>query len=269
VNTASIAAVPAHLEREEPGWIASALFALAIHVLLLAVLFFGVRWQSRAPDAVSVELWLPPTAPVERVEPRPEPPVARPEPPPVPKSEPRPEPKPDIAVQEKPKPKPKPKPVPEIKNEPKPVAKPVPKPEAKPRDEEMQKRLREELQREQASVKADLERRALQDLLARDANAAQQAALAKGRAGYADKIKIKIKGNINLPQEIKGNPEAVFEVVQLPTGEVLSAKLKRSSGHRAYDEAVERAILKSSPLPRPDRTELFERTLVLTFRPLD
>ena len=35
----------------------------------------------------------------------------------------------------------------------------------------------------------------------------------------------------------------------------------------AYDTAVERAILKSSPLPKPDKGELFERELILTFRP--
>ena len=37
----------------------------------------------------------------------------------------------------------------------------------------------------------------------------------------------------------------------------------------AYDEAVQRAILKSSPLPRPDRPEQFQRALTLRFRPLD
>jgi colicin import membrane protein len=38
---------------------------------------------------------------------------------------------------------------------------------------------------------------------------------------------------------------------------------------RAYDEAVQRAILKSSPLPRPDNPDLFRRNLTLKFRPLD
>jgi hypothetical protein len=32
---------------------------------------------------------------------------------------------------------------------------------------------------------------------------------------------------------------------------------------------VERAILKSSPLPKPDKGELFQRELILTFRPQD
>ena len=70
-----------------------------------------------------------------------------------------------------------------------------------------------------------------------------------------------------LPPEIKGNPEAIFDVVQLPTGEVLSAKLRKSSGHEAYDQAVERAILKSSPLPRAERPDQFRRELQLKFRP--
>ena len=46
-----------------------------------------------------------------------------------------------------------------------------------------------------------------------------------------------------LPPDIPGNPEAIFDVVQLPTGEVMSAKLRKSSGYQAYDAAVERAIL--------------------------
>jgi len=59
----------------------------------------------------------------------------------------------------------------------------------------------------------------------------------------------------------------IFDVVQLPTGEVLSARLRKSSGNKAYDDAVERAILKSSPLPRPDRPDQFRRELQLKFRP--
>ena len=37
----------------------------------------------------------------------------------------------------------------------------------------------------------------------------------------------------------------------------------------AYDEAVQRAILKSSPLPKPESAEMFRRSLTLKFRPLD
>ena len=72
-----------------------------------------------------------------------------------------------------------------------------------------------------------------------------------------------------LPPDLAGNPEAIFEVVQLPTGEIIEATLRKSSGSRAYDDAVQRAIIKSSPLPRPDRPDHFHRTLTLKFRPLD
>jgi colicin import membrane protein len=37
----------------------------------------------------------------------------------------------------------------------------------------------------------------------------------------------------------------------LPTGEVLSVRVTQSSGNVAYDDAVMRAIEKSSPLPLP------------------
>ena len=72
-----------------------------------------------------------------------------------------------------------------------------------------------------------------------------------------------------LPPDIAGNPEAIFDVVQLPTGEIIDATLRKSSGVRAYDDAVQRAIMKSSPLPRADPPDLFQRTLTLKFRPQD
>jgi colicin import membrane protein len=74
---------------------------------------------------------------------------------------------------------------------------------------------------------------------------------------------------VTLPPDLNGNPEAIFDLVQLPTGEIIDVQLVKSSGVRAYDEAVQRAILKSSPLPRPDSPDMFRRTLTLKFRPLD
>jgi colicin import membrane protein len=98
-----------------------------------------------------------------------------------------------------------------------------------------------------------------------------QHAAAKNRAAdeYFGKIKAKIRSNIVNPEGLVGNPEAVFDVVQLPSGEILSAKLKKSSGNPAYDMAVERAILKSSPLPKPGQPDLFARDMVLRWKPLD
>ncbi len=72
-----------------------------------------------------------------------------------------------------------------------------------------------------------------------------------------------------VPPEVKGNPEAVFDVTQLPSGEIVTVRLKRSSGHGALDAAIERAILKSNPLPKPEPADLFSRSLELRFRPLE
>ncbi|HAY09997.1 MAG TPA: TonB C-terminal domain-containing protein, partial [Thauera sp.] len=85
---------------------------------------------------------------------------------------------------------------------------------------------------------------------------------------YRAAIAAKVRGNLLRPPGLIGNPEAVFEVDQLPSGEVLNVRLKRSSGVPALDDAIERAIRRSSPLPLPDNRSLFQRSLELKFRPL-
>jgi len=84
-----------------------------------------------------------------------------------------------------------------------------------------------------------------------------------------DKVRGKIRGNIALPPGIQGNPEAEFEVTQLPSGDILDVKIRRSSGNAALDAAVERAIRRSSPLPKPPQAELFDRLLKIPYRPRD
>jgi len=122
---------------------------------------------------------------------------------------------------------------------------------------------RERQGREAEALKAQAERE--------QAAAARAADVAKSRANadYIRRIQAKIKGYVVVPPEVAGNPEAIFEVVQLPTGEIIDAQLRKSSGNRAYDDAVHRAIIKASPLPRPDSPDLFQRSLTLKFRPLD
>lgn len=252
--------------RREEDLTPAIVLAIAVHVLLVAALMLGVRWQSRAPDVVTVELWQPPPPPPPQVAPEPPKPAPVVQPAPQPKPEPRLE-KPDIAIKEPPKPKPKPKPVPEPKPQPapRPVPEPAPPPPLPPDDRLAQQLLREELAREQQLLAADRERQAISAQMSRDAAAARNRAMDT----YASKIRSKVRGNIVLPPDIQGDPEALILVTQLPTGEVLQAKLVISSGHAAYDNAVLRAILKSSPLPKPDSPALFQRELKLTFRPKD
>ena len=94
-------------------------------------------------------------------------------------------------------------------------------------------------------------------------------ASSRGKDAYIGKIRDKIRGNTVLPPGIQGNPEAVFKVTQLPSGEIIDIKLSKSSGNKALDEAIERAIKKSDPLPLPDQPNLFERVLELKYKPFN
>ena len=223
--------------------------AIAVHLVLAALLIYGVRWQTKVNDVVEVELVrsLPPLEIRPQVKPE-VPPEPRPEPKPQPKVEVKPPPKPDIAIKTKEKPKP-PKEVPK-------------KEEPRPRMDFSQQLKSEESTRELNRQLADEDRKANERRAA-----AAQAQRKTGEAGYADRIRGKIRGNIVLPPDLRGNPMAVFDVVQLPSGEVISARLTKSSGHPGYDAAVERAILKSSPLPKADDPSLFQRDLKLNFCP--
>ena len=249
----------------QPGIWHSAALALVMHLLLVAVLVFSVRIPSRSPEVVTVELWEPPS-------PAPEPkPVVEPPPPPPPAPKPEPVPeikKPDIAIQEKPKPKPPPP-----KPEPKPEPKPKPKPAPPKRDVQFEKTMKEQLALEQKQLQANQQaaekarqERELKELIARQ----QAAATSRALATWTDKIRAKIRGNIIYDlSRVPGNPEAVFDVTLLPTGEVLTVNRRTSSGNPGYDEAVERAIWKSSPLPQPDSPGIFRRQLELHFHPQD
>ena len=262
------------------------LLAAAVHILLVGALFFSVQWRSQAPTAVAVEVWrsgpAPLPAPIIKPEPLPEPPP----PPPPPKVEPKPEPKPlppkvetppvkpDIAVKEEKKKKeepkkPEPKPVEVKKEEPKKEEPKKPEPD---RREDLAEALARDLKQVQQQ-KAVHDQRARADAELRQLGQAQAelaaSALQRGLASYMDKIRGKIKGNIVLPPGIKGNPEGIFDVTQLPTGEIINVKISKSSGNRALDEAIERAIRKSDPLPLPDQPELFKRELKLKYKPFD
>jgi len=220
--------------------------AVAVHLLLAGFLVYGVRWQTKATDVVEVELVsaVPaPAAPAPVVAP----PAPAVEPPPAPKAEPTPPPpKPDIAIKDKEKPK------------------PPPKAEPKPRLDPFQEQLRREAEQLTQRKQADSAAQELAQLKSAQAAAARNKAI----ADYLGRIRGKIRGNIVLPPDIKGNPEAVFEVTQLPSGEVISVKVKKSSGNPALDAAVERAILKSSPLPKPEQSDLFDRLLNIPYRPI-
>lgn len=263
------------LKRPEPGKWQSAVLAAGMHLLLGLFLFYSVRWQTSKPAAVQVELVSslptvaapvrpPPPEPV--IEKRPEPVVEPPPPPPPPK--------PDIAFKEPPKPKPVPKvePTPEPKPKPEPKAvekKPEPKPSPPDmrRELEAQDRMLKEAMARESAEQAQREASREADLIAQ---AAAEGARRSAASAWGDKISARIRSNIVLPPGATGNPEALVAIALLPDGSVVGEpRMKRSTGNPALDDAILRAIVKSSPLPKPDDPSVFVRNLDLVFRPLE
>jgi len=85
-------------------------------------------------------------------------------------------------------------------------------------------------------------------------------------ATYAGRIKARIKPNIVLTEEVAGNPTAEVEVKLAPDGSILSRRIVKPSGVKAWDEAVLRAIDRTAVLPR-DTDGHVEPSLIITFKP--
>jgi colicin import membrane protein len=263
--------------RERPRWSAgkwiAAILAIAVHVGFLLFLIFSVTWQNPKPEAVTAELYVPAPEKTEPVKPPPEPPKPEPEPPKPPVEPPKPPleppkppprvepPKPDIALKEKQE---------RLKKE---QAERERKEKQEAEKREADKRAQQEKRLAEARDRQAREAEALKAQAERERQTQQKVAAdqsrAKADADYVRRIQAKIRGNVTLPPDLPGNPEAIFDVVQLPTGEIIDVQLIKSSGVPAYDDAVNRAIRKSSPLPRPDSPDMFRRSITLKFRPLD
>jgi colicin import membrane protein len=224
--------------------------ALLVHVGFFIFMTFGLNWKTYPPEGIVVDLWSslpePPKPPVQKVKPLPPKPVQPPKKvkplppkkvkplPPKPEKLPAPT-KPDIALKKEKIKKPKPEPV-----------------ENKQKIEKEQKaRVAAEVERLQKEYQEE-ERR-----LQKKAAGAQAAIKHNLVDEYKAKILAKIKSHIIMPPDLPENPVAEFDITLLPGGEILDVRLRKSSGFTAFDEAVERAIILSRPLPLPPDPLLF------------
>ena len=282
-------------------------FALFMHLLLLAALTWGIQWKTESNTlSASAELWsaLPAEAAPAAVEPEPTPPEPVKPPESVQKVEPKPEPKPvpappkvnaaaereaaDIALKkEKEKKKLEEKKAADLEKK---------KLEKEKLDKEkekakaLEKKKKEEaLKKEEAAAKAkeEAKKAAAEEKRAAalrsenlkrmqgmagatgDENAKGNALKASGpSASYAGRIRARIKPNITFMDDVTGNPKAEVEVKTSPDGTILSRKLLSSSGNKAWDEAVLKAIDKTAILPR-DEDGRVPPVLEISFRPKD
>ena len=100
-------------------------------------------------------------------------------------------------------------------------------------------------------------------------NATGKDKVSSGPSGsYGGKVAAKVKPNIVYPDAISGNPRAVVEVRAAPDGTIVGKKLIQSSGNKAWDDAVLRALEKTETLPR-DVDGRVPSSLEIGFRPQD
>ncbi len=255
----------------------SVLLAVAMHLGLLLFLWVGIRWQNNEPVAVEAEVWdmsvqtaapPPPPAPPAPEE-QPEPIVKPPPPPPV---EAPPQPKePDIALERlKAKKQAELEKLEELKQAK--LKKEADEKLAKLEEKRLaDKKLKEDQDKQdkldkEKKLAADKLAKAKQDKTAEKARAAEMqritGAVGAGTSGTAAKstgprsdgsyesaIKAKIKSNLVYATN-DDTLTATFKITQLPSGEVIGVRKMKSSGSAAYDNAIENAINKSSPLPK-------------------
>ena len=259
----------------EQAWAGGLTFA--VHLVLLALLVFGVSWQQQKIDTAAVaELWreLPAPAPLRE---EPPPPEAKPAPPPpLPKAaagplpKPEPAPKADIALKDRLESERRQKEQSAREAERKKLA--AEKQREVMHQAELEKRKKAEagaLKLKQAA-EAEARRLAAEQQLARDRLAAQEAAAARREVDkYLAGIQAKVRRLVHVPPSLQGNPEAEVVVTLLPGGEVLNVRIRRSSGNTAYDEAVERAVRRAQPFEVPAGEQFHRnfREFTMVFRP--
>lgn len=87
-------------------------------------------------------------------------------------------------------------------------------------------------------------------------------------ASYGARVAGKLRPNIVYTDEIVGNPETEVDVRATSDGTILSRKVVKPSGNKAWDEAVLNAIDKAGRLP-PDVDGRYPTWGTIKFRPKD
>ncbi len=283
--------------RDDPGALRAFGLAVLVHLLLIGALTWGINWKHSDPNlSFEAELWssVPQEAAPKLVEapppppppPTPEPVVKAPPPPPVPDV--------DIALEREKKRKlelkKKEAELAEAKKEQERLKELQAKKEKEQKaKEELAKRKAEELKKAEAK-KQDAKEQEKQKLA--DAAAEKQrqdnikralgmagatgAADAKGSApkaggpsaSYGGKVRAKVKPNIVFTEDIAGNPTAEVEVRTALDGSIISQRLLKSSGNKAWDAAVIKAIIRTETMPK-DVDGRVPTPMILEFRPKD
>ncbi len=122
-------------------------------------------------------------------------------------------------------------------------------------EQEAKKKAAAEKKRKQEAARQQEAEKALQAQLAEEqAQARAEHALSE----YIPYIQNKIQRSWLRPAGSPPGLTCLIQVKLIPGGEVVSAKVIRSSGDLLFDKSVETAVLKASPLPLPSDPGMFK-----------
>ena len=134
--------------------------------------------------------------------------------------------------------------------------------QAKREREETEKRAREQAEaRRRQQAESELQAQLAAEA---EANAARAAGL---QDQYMLMIENAVKRRWQRPLSARPGIECLVNVVQLPTGDVVSAKVGQCNGDDAVRRSIENAVLAASPLPKPPSQAVFSRNFTITFAP--
>jgi colicin import membrane protein len=123
--------------------------------------------------------------------------------------------------------------------------------------------------------RADIEKRAQAQ---REIELKQQMAEEEGRmqarsSGLLNQYVALIEQHVirhwNRPPSARAGIACEVKVTQAPGGTVLNARVGKCNGDQAVVQSIEAAVLRASPLPAPPDSRLFERELLIIFKPND
>jgi colicin import membrane protein len=134
--------------------------------------------------------------------------------------------------------------------------------EAKKRAEEQQK-----AEQQKAEQQANTEREAdLQRSLNQEIHQ-DQIRNSAAMTTWQSQIMAAIQSKWEQPATARSGIVCVLDVTQLPGGTVTNVRIGSCNGDQAVRETIQTAVYKASPLPPPPDPALFQRELIITFRP--
>ena len=135
---------------------------------------------------------------------------------------------------------------------------------------EAERKRKEEEARRRAEEKAELERAVLEEEQRREAAARQAeraARLQTMREQYIIAIAQHVESYWRRPVGNVAGQSCEVMVTQLPSGDVVDVRVQSCNSDSNFQQSVERAVLRASPLPTPRDPELFERQIYFKFKP--